>query len=110
VLLTAALVISATAGRLIESIIIAIILLPALTFLVLWIVPGEKGSSTVASQLSDVFCLILYGIASPISGDMEDFYSSPEEAEAVLAAILRDEPDFEGELWVQAVEFERSAN
>jgi hypothetical protein len=43
--------------------------------------------------------VILYGIASAISGDMEDFYKRREEAETVLAAILRDEPDFEGELW-----------
>jgi hypothetical protein len=39
--------------------------------------------------------VILYGIASAVSGDAEDFYLSREEAEAVLAAILRDEPDFE---------------
>jgi hypothetical protein len=37
--------------------------------------------------------VILYGVASAISGDMEDFYRSREEAEAVLAGILRDEPD-----------------
>jgi hypothetical protein len=42
-LLTAALVISAIAGRVIESIIIAILLLPALAFLVLWIVAWRNG-------------------------------------------------------------------
>jgi hypothetical protein len=41
--------------------------------------------------------MTLYGIASPISGDMQDWYASRELAEAVLGAILRDEPDFEGE-------------
>lgn len=42
-LLTAALAISATAGRVIESIIIAILLLPTFAFLVLWIVAWRRG-------------------------------------------------------------------
>jgi hypothetical protein len=32
------------------------------------------------------------------------------EADATLAEILRDEPDFEGELWVETIEFEYSLN
>jgi hypothetical protein len=36
--------------------------------------------------------VIIYGIASARSGDAQDFYNSREEAEATLAAILRDEP------------------
>jgi hypothetical protein len=47
--------------------------------------------------------MILYGIASAQSGDIEDWYRTNHEAEATLAGILRDEPDFEGELWVEAV-------
>jgi hypothetical protein len=31
-------------------------------------------------------------------------------AEATLAAFLRDEPDFDGALWVEAVEFEQGVN
>jgi hypothetical protein len=54
--------------------------------------------------------VILYGIACSIAGDIEIWETSREEAETTLAAILRDEPDFEGELWVEAVEFEQSAN
>jgi hypothetical protein len=54
--------------------------------------------------------VILYGIADSFTGDIEDWYSSREEAEAVLRGILRDEPGFEGELWVAALEFEQSAN
>jgi hypothetical protein len=54
--------------------------------------------------------VILYGIASNRSGDIEDWYPTREEAEATLASILGDEPDFEGELWVEAVEFEQSLN
>jgi hypothetical protein len=42
--------------------------------------------------------LILYGIASASSDDIEDWYLNREEAEATLASILRDEPDFEGEV------------
>jgi hypothetical protein len=48
--------------------------------------------------------VVLYGIASAFSGDVDDFYASREEAEAVLAGILRDEPDWEGGVWVEAVE------
>src|SRR6266568_1155903 len=54
--------------------------------------------------------MILYGIASALSDDIEDWYPSREEAEATVAGILRDEPDFEGELWVEAIEFEQSLN
>jgi hypothetical protein len=54
--------------------------------------------------------MILYGIASNRSGDIEDWYPTREEAEATLASILGDEPDFEGELWVEAVEFQQSLN
>jgi hypothetical protein len=43
VLLTAAFAISVTAGRVIESIIIAILLLPTFAFLVLWIVAWRRG-------------------------------------------------------------------
>jgi hypothetical protein len=35
---------------------------------------------------------------------------SRDEAEAVLARILGDEPDFEGEMWVEAVRFQISRN
>jgi hypothetical protein len=52
----------------------------------------------------------LYGIASALSDDIEDWYLSRDEAKATLAGILRDEPDFEGELWVEPVEFDQSAN
>jgi hypothetical protein len=54
--------------------------------------------------------VILYGIADALSKDIEDWYASREEAEATLAGILRDEPDFDGELWVEAVAFDLSAN
>jgi hypothetical protein len=54
--------------------------------------------------------MILYGVASAISGDAQDFYNSREEAEATLAAILRDEPESEGELWVEAIRLEQCPN
>jgi hypothetical protein len=54
--------------------------------------------------------VILYGIASASSQDIEDWYPTRAEAEATLAAILRDEPDFEGDVWVEAVEFEQGLN
>ena len=54
--------------------------------------------------------LIVYGIASSLSGDVDDFYATRDEAEATLAQILADEPQFEGQLWVQHVAFEVSRN
>ena len=54
--------------------------------------------------------VIVYGIASSLSGDVEDFYATRDEAEATLAQILAEEPEFEGQLWVQAVGFEVSRN
>jgi hypothetical protein len=41
--LTTALVISATAGRIIEAIILAALLLPSLAFLVVWIIAWRRG-------------------------------------------------------------------
>jgi hypothetical protein len=35
-----------------------------------------------------------------------NWYLSRDEAEATLVSIFWDEPDFEGELWVAAVDFE----
>jgi hypothetical protein len=54
--------------------------------------------------------VILYGIASARSEDIEGWYATRDEAEATLVRILGDEPDFEGELWVEAIEFEQSLN
>ena len=54
--------------------------------------------------------MTLYGIASAISDDILLWYLSRDEAEAVLTQILGDEPDFEGELWVEAVRFPVSRN
>jgi hypothetical protein len=53
---------------------------------------------------------VFYGIASSLSADIDDFYASVEEAEAVLARICADEPELERALWVEQVEFELSAN
>jgi hypothetical protein len=54
--------------------------------------------------------MILYGIASARSDDIEDWYLTRDDAEATLASIRRDEPDFEGELCVAAVRFQMSRN
>jgi hypothetical protein len=54
--------------------------------------------------------VVVYGIASSLSEDIEDFYATRDEAEATLAKILADEPDFEGQVWVQAVAFDVSRN
>ena len=54
--------------------------------------------------------VIVYGIASRLSGDVDDFYATRDEAETALAQILADEPEFEGQLWVQGVAFEVSRN
>jgi hypothetical protein len=54
--------------------------------------------------------VLLYGIASAISHDIVDWCSTRDEADETLAEILRDEPDFEGELWVETIEFQNSLN
>ena len=54
--------------------------------------------------------MLLYGIASSQSRDIEDFYATAAEAEAVLAQICADEPEFAETLWIQRVELELSAN
>jgi hypothetical protein len=40
--------------------------------------------------------VILCGIASGLSGDIQDWYTSRDEADATLAGSLRDEPQFRG--------------
>jgi hypothetical protein len=52
--------------------------------------------------------IILYGIASAVAGEI--WYPTREQAEETLAAILRDEPDFALDLWVEPVEFEQNLN
>ena len=52
----------------------------------------------------------VYGIASSVSRDVDDFYPTAAEAEATLAEILADEPELEGMLWVEPVELELSSN
>jgi hypothetical protein len=54
--------------------------------------------------------VVIYGIASNLSHDIDGFYATAEEAEAVLAQVLVDEPEFEGALWVERIEFELSPN
>ncbi len=54
--------------------------------------------------------VIVYGIASSLSEDINDFYASRDEAEIALAQIFADEPEFDGQLWVEAVELEVSRN
>ena len=54
--------------------------------------------------------VIFYGIANSFSKDISDFYASREEAERALAQVLADEPEFAGQLWVEAMEFEISPN
>jgi hypothetical protein len=52
----------------------------------------------------------LYGIASNLSHDVDDWYSTREEAETVLAQVLADEPAFAGVVYVAEVELLASDN
>jgi hypothetical protein len=45
----------------------------------------------------------LYGIASAISRDIDDFALTREAAEHTLAEIVRDEPSVAGLIWVEPV-------
>jgi hypothetical protein len=54
--------------------------------------------------------VVLYGIASSLSQDIDDLYATAEDAQAVLRRIFLDEPQLEGALWVERLEFELSPN
>jgi hypothetical protein len=54
--------------------------------------------------------MILDGIASALTEDIEDWYLSRGEAESTLAGILNDERDFEGDVWIEAMQFETNPN
>ncbi len=73
---------------------------------------GRVGFGRLVAGAGGCFtrAMVVYGIASSLSRDIDDFYASSEEADAVLAEILKDEPELEGTLWVERVEFELSAN
>ena len=65
-------------------------------------------AATTALCFTDL--VLVYGIASSVSHDVEDFHATAEEAEATLEQILADEPELEGALWVAPVELDLSAN
>ncbi len=52
----------------------------------------------------------LYGIASRQSGDTDEFRATWEEAEAVLAEMLEDEPELADVLYVVEIKVETSEN
>ena len=52
----------------------------------------------------------LYGLASRISNDVDEWRLTREGAEQVLEEVLADEPDLAGELFVAEVEIEISPN
>jgi hypothetical protein len=54
-----------------------------------------SGTATTAADAPAVTSrpMILYGIASTVSDDVDYWFLSFDEAEATLAGILRDEPD-----------------
>jgi hypothetical protein len=54
--------------------------------------------------------VVVYGIASSVSRDVDDCYPTAAEAEAILAEILADEPELEGALWVEPVELDLLPN
>jgi len=47
----------------------------------------------------------LYGIASHVTRNVDEWHRTEAEANATLDTILREAPELEGELWVEAVEF-----
>lgn len=57
-----------------------------------------------------VQAVILYGIASTQSKDVDEFFVTRGEAERVLEEVLQDEPDFVGVLYVAEISFELSPN
>jgi hypothetical protein len=69
---------------------------------------GERLAAIAELCFTDV--VLVYGIASSVSRDVDDFYPTAAEAEATLAEILADEPELEGSLWVEPVEIDVSLN
>lgn len=73
---------------------------------------GIRALRTLGSRAD--LCLtetvLVYGIASSVSRDVDDFHATAAEAEATLEEIVADEPELEGALWVEAVELDLSAN
>jgi hypothetical protein len=54
--------------------------------------------------------VVFYGIASSLLEDVDSLFATAEDADDVLAQILCEEPQFEGQLWAARIEFEASAN
>jgi hypothetical protein len=48
--------------------------------------------------------MVVYGIASAISRDIDDFAATRDEAERTLAEILHDEPSLDGLIWVEEID------
>ena len=69
---------------------------------------GECLAATGELCFTDV--VLVYGIASSVSHDVDDFYPTAAEAETTLAEILADAPELEGALWVEPVEIDVSLN
>ena len=67
-------------------------------------------SGSRSSGSCDRLAVELYGIASRQSRDVDEWRSSHEEAERVLAEIVADEPELADVLYVTEVELHASAN
>jgi hypothetical protein len=52
----------------------------------------------------------LYGIASRLSRDVDEWHASREEAQRVLAEMIADEPGLIDELFVEELELETGEN
>jgi hypothetical protein len=73
-----------------------------------WVMSGTATTTTDVAVLPFP-AVLLYGIASARSADIEIWSTTRDEADATLAEILRDEPDFEGALWVAFLRGDPSA-
>jgi hypothetical protein len=54
--------------------------------------------------------VILYGIASTQSKDVDEYFITRDEAERALEQVIQDEPDFASVLYVAEIDFELSPN
>jgi hypothetical protein len=54
--------------------------------------------------------VVLYGIASKQSKDVDEFLATRGEAERALEQVLHDEPNLAGVLYVAEIELEASNN
>jgi hypothetical protein len=54
--------------------------------------------------------VVIYGIASQLSRDVEDFYDTRAAAEEAAATVVREAPELTGLIYVTAIDLDQLAS